>query len=102
VYLNSIIKQLIQPDDGVSPVKNLDDLQEISSFIDDGHDPTYAVENYIEDVVEPFLKKKAHGSCSSEDLPQLNLFYKLKRIYRRMTGSDSLGVEFFSNSEYWD
>jgi serine/threonine protein kinase len=100
--LNSIIKQLIQSHDGVPPVKNLDDLQDISSYIDDGHDPTYAVENYIEEVVEPFLEEKAHGSCSKEDLPQLELFYKLKRIHRRMTGSDSLEVDYFSNVEFYD
>ena len=78
-------------------------LHYIASLIDAGGDSKRETNAYIQNVVDPFMERSAHGfNSSSEDIPKLRLFYKLKRVVDRMSGYDSCECDHPDQSAPWD
>jgi hypothetical protein len=100
--LPSVINALMKIG-GASADKEATYLHHITSLIDADGDSKRETNAYIQNVVDPFMERSAHGfSSSSEDIPKLRLFYKLKRVVDRMSGYDSCECDHFDQSAPWD
>jgi serine/threonine protein kinase len=99
----SLFNELIQIG-GMNPdnesALDLDELKYIALVINGGGSQIPATENYVRLVVDPFINKSVHGSCSS--IPTLRLFYKLKRVLDRTRQEQSLEGGHFDGEERWD